>query len=474
MAVAIAAAIGIPCGIVSAVFRGRWIDQVFTGIAMLGASIPSFWLGLVLIQIFAVSFGWFPVSGYGAPEAPLAERLHALVLPAAVLGLLNSALIIRSRALRARRAGRGLRAHRALKGLWKLSWCSSTLRNAGADRHRHRHDCADDRRRGRHQTVFGLPGWQPGGERGAAARLPVIQGALWCRRDRAHQFRDRPCCAVVDPRVRPRDEASSHAAATAAPAHRCWCGAVLRVAVLDRRALVRIVRPHDTRADRLKGRRRADGHRRLGPATPRTHVHGARLAIAALTALGSVSAGTVLGPHGRFFRKLDAADARGRRDDGFPTCWRSRWSRSSGRRWSTSCWRWCWSRRRVSRRVIAHIDAGGARAAVRRSGAGARRAHLAHPVAHPAEPDVPIWCGIVYLRVCDPGEARLSFGVGVPPDIRPGHDGRGQPAYAHRAFWVVLFPNLAIIFTALSLQCSATACATLEPKLRGALRRGRI
>lgn len=95
MAVAIAAAIGIPCGIVSAVFRGHWIDQVFTGIAMLGASIPSFWLGLVLIQIFAVSFGWFPVSGYGAPEAPLAERLHALVLPACVLGLLNSALIIR-------------------------------------------------------------------------------------------------------------------------------------------------------------------------------------------------------------------------------------------------------------------------------------------------------------------------------------------------------------------------------------------
>ena len=95
MAVAIAAAIGIPCGIVSAVFRGRAIDQVFTGVAMLGASIPSFWLGLVLIQMFAVSLGWFPVSGYGAPNAGLAERLHALVLPAAVLGLLNSALIIR-------------------------------------------------------------------------------------------------------------------------------------------------------------------------------------------------------------------------------------------------------------------------------------------------------------------------------------------------------------------------------------------
>ena len=91
----IATAIGVPCGIVAAVWRGRLADQVFSGFAMLGASIPSFWLGIVLIQFFAVSLGWFPVSGYGAPDAPLAERLHALVLPATVLGLLNSALIIR-------------------------------------------------------------------------------------------------------------------------------------------------------------------------------------------------------------------------------------------------------------------------------------------------------------------------------------------------------------------------------------------
>jgi peptide/nickel transport system permease protein len=95
MAVFIATAIGVPCGVVSAVHRGRLADQVFTGIAMLGASVPSFWLGLVLMQIFAVGLGWFPVSGYGAPDASLLERLHALVLPACVLGLLNSALVIR-------------------------------------------------------------------------------------------------------------------------------------------------------------------------------------------------------------------------------------------------------------------------------------------------------------------------------------------------------------------------------------------
>ena len=95
MAVGIATLIGVPCGIVSAVFRGRLVDQVFTGFAMLGASVPSFWFGLLLMQIFAVSLGWFPVSGYGEPGASLAARLHCLVLPATVLGVLNSALILR-------------------------------------------------------------------------------------------------------------------------------------------------------------------------------------------------------------------------------------------------------------------------------------------------------------------------------------------------------------------------------------------
>lgn len=95
LAVSVATAIGVPAGIVGAVWRGRWIDQVFTSLAMLGASVPSFWLGLVLMQIFAVGLGWFPVSGYGEPGAALLERLRHLILPATVLGLLNSALVLR-------------------------------------------------------------------------------------------------------------------------------------------------------------------------------------------------------------------------------------------------------------------------------------------------------------------------------------------------------------------------------------------
>jgi peptide/nickel transport system permease protein len=94
-AVAIAALIGIPCGLVAAVWRGRVVDQILSAVAMLGASVPSFWMGLILIQIFAVWLGWFPASGYGNPGVTLFERLHHLVLPAVVLGVLNSALIIR-------------------------------------------------------------------------------------------------------------------------------------------------------------------------------------------------------------------------------------------------------------------------------------------------------------------------------------------------------------------------------------------
>jgi len=94
-AVAIAALIGIPSGMAAAIWRGSWADQAVSSVAMLGASVPSFWLGLILIQLFAVKLGWFPASGYGDPTAGLGDRLQHLMLPALVLGVLNSALIIR-------------------------------------------------------------------------------------------------------------------------------------------------------------------------------------------------------------------------------------------------------------------------------------------------------------------------------------------------------------------------------------------
>ena len=87
--------IALPIGVASAYWRGSWFDQVMTSLAMFAASVPSFWLGLIFIQTFAVSLGWFPTSGYGGPYSPLGERLYHLVLPATTLGIVSSALIMR-------------------------------------------------------------------------------------------------------------------------------------------------------------------------------------------------------------------------------------------------------------------------------------------------------------------------------------------------------------------------------------------
>lgn len=95
MAVLIATGIGVPAGVAAAVFRGGLLDRALLGSAMLAASLPSFWLGLLCIQIFSVWLGWFPVAGYGDPGVGLLIRLGHLVLPACVLGVISSALITR-------------------------------------------------------------------------------------------------------------------------------------------------------------------------------------------------------------------------------------------------------------------------------------------------------------------------------------------------------------------------------------------
>ena len=197
--IVIAALIGVPCGIASAVWRGRAIDQVFSGFAMLGASIPSFWFGLILMQIFAVALGWFPVAGYGDPGVALAERLHHLVLPAIVLGVVNSALILRfTRAsmldvlgedhIRTARAKGASEArvilHHALRNalIPVLTVLGAHLRAARRRRDRHR----DRVRPARHR--------QPGRVGGVAARLSGHPGRLARHRRalRADQSGDRP------------------------------------------------------------------------------------------------------------------------------------------------------------------------------------------------------------------------------------------------------------------------------------------
>ena len=88
--------IGIPVGVMSATRHGSLTDQTVSGAAMLATSIPTFWLGLYLIYLFSVKFGWLPSSGYPSifGEGGLAN-LRYLILPSIALAAPNTALIIR-------------------------------------------------------------------------------------------------------------------------------------------------------------------------------------------------------------------------------------------------------------------------------------------------------------------------------------------------------------------------------------------
>jgi len=91
----IAVLIGVPIGVVSARRHNSVTDQSFMVLALLGISIPNFLLGLLLILVFGVWLGWFPVAGYVPLESGLWPNLRSLLMPAASLGFVQSALIAR-------------------------------------------------------------------------------------------------------------------------------------------------------------------------------------------------------------------------------------------------------------------------------------------------------------------------------------------------------------------------------------------
>ncbi len=64
-AVVLGLAVGIPAGVVAAVRAGTLLDRMVMAMVLLGQSVPTFWLGLLMIRIFAVNLRWLPVSGYG-------------------------------------------------------------------------------------------------------------------------------------------------------------------------------------------------------------------------------------------------------------------------------------------------------------------------------------------------------------------------------------------------------------------------
>jgi peptide/nickel transport system permease protein len=91
----VALVIGLPAGILAAQNRGNWLDVGTMSFAILGISMPSFWLGLILILVFAVQLGWLPVAGYAPITDGLWASLRYLILPAITLGVAQAALLAR-------------------------------------------------------------------------------------------------------------------------------------------------------------------------------------------------------------------------------------------------------------------------------------------------------------------------------------------------------------------------------------------
>jgi peptide/nickel transport system permease protein len=91
----VAVGIGVPLGIAAAQRRGRNSDSVITGAATLGIAVPNFWLGMVLVLVFALTLKWLPATGFvPLTDDPLRSLWH-LVLPAIALGAVGAAEVCR-------------------------------------------------------------------------------------------------------------------------------------------------------------------------------------------------------------------------------------------------------------------------------------------------------------------------------------------------------------------------------------------
>ena len=90
----VATVVGIPAGVIAAVRRGKPSDYAATGVALIGLSVPHFWLGLLMIIWFAVDLHWLPASGYVSLGHPIGNLRH-MVMPAIVLGAGFAAVLMR-------------------------------------------------------------------------------------------------------------------------------------------------------------------------------------------------------------------------------------------------------------------------------------------------------------------------------------------------------------------------------------------
>lgn len=87
VALILALIVGLTAGIVSALNRGSWIDRAVTFLTSFGNAMPPFWLGLVLVSVFAIGLSWFPATGYVPLSQGFGPWLNSVILPAIALSV---------------------------------------------------------------------------------------------------------------------------------------------------------------------------------------------------------------------------------------------------------------------------------------------------------------------------------------------------------------------------------------------------
>src|SRR5438094_789332 len=94
-AMLISVGVGVPIGVVAAWRKGSWLDRAVMVFAVSGFSMPTFWLGFILVYVFAITAGWLPVQGYTPLAGGVGSFLSHLILPALTLSVVYMALIAR-------------------------------------------------------------------------------------------------------------------------------------------------------------------------------------------------------------------------------------------------------------------------------------------------------------------------------------------------------------------------------------------
>ncbi|HEV2128012.1 MAG TPA: ABC transporter permease, partial [Thermomicrobiales bacterium] len=87
--------IGVPLGVISALKSGTVVDRLMTALAISGAAIPNFFLGIMLILVFAVTLQWLPSVGYVSPFEDPWEHIQRMFMPAFALGFSTAGLLAR-------------------------------------------------------------------------------------------------------------------------------------------------------------------------------------------------------------------------------------------------------------------------------------------------------------------------------------------------------------------------------------------